>query len=126
MNSLKLYIVDEHEPVRTALAERLGQADGIDVVGHTGEAEEVVQEIELEKPDMVLFEVKRSDGLGLELLRQLAALPSAPKLIVLTSYPSTWEKDAATRAGASNYLLKDIESEELIESISRIYAEQQA
>ena len=123
MSSLKLYIVDEHEPVRTALAERLGQADGLEILGHTGMAEDVVQVIELKKPDIVLFEVKRSDGLGLELLRQIAALPSAPKLIVLTSYPSTWEKDAATRAGATSYLLKDIESEELIESISNILEE---
>jgi DNA-binding NarL/FixJ family response regulator len=113
LSLLKLYIVDEHEPVRTALAERLGQADGIEILGHTGVADDVVQAIEMMKPDMVLFEVKRSDGLGLELLRQLAALPSAPKLVVLTSYP-------ATRAGATSYLLKDIESEELIESISTI------
>jgi DNA-binding NarL/FixJ family response regulator len=120
LSSLKLFIVDEHEPVRTALAERLGQADGIEILGHAGMADDVVQVIEVKKPDIVLFEVKRSDGLGLELLRQLAALPSAPKLIVLTSYPSTWEKDAATRAGATSYLLKDIESEELIESISNI------
>jgi DNA-binding NarL/FixJ family response regulator len=120
LSLLKLYIVDEHEHVRTALAERLGQADGIEILGHTGVADDVVQAIEMMKPDMVLFEVKRSDGLGLELLRQLAALPSAPKLVVLTSYPSTWEIDAATRAGATSYLLKDIESEELIDSISTI------
>ena len=120
MTPLKLYIVDEHEAVRTALAERLRQAEGIEILGHTGQAEDVVQEIGLIKPDMILFEVKRSDGLGLELLRQLAALPSPPKLVVLTTYPSTWEKDAAILAGATGYLLKDIESEELIESISKI------
>jgi DNA-binding NarL/FixJ family response regulator len=119
-----VYIVDEHEPVRTALAERLGQADGLLILGHTGDAEQVVSEIEQTKPDIVLFEVKRSDGLGLELLRQLAALQKAPKLVVLTSYPSTWEKDAATRAGAVSYLLKDVESEELIENISNILTEE--
>jgi DNA-binding NarL/FixJ family response regulator len=36
---------------------------------------------------------------------------------VLTSYPSTWERKAAQRAGAEAYLLKDIDSEELIRRI---------
>lgn len=115
-----VYIVDEHEPVRTALAERLGHAERIQIIGHTGHADTVVQEVIEKKPDIVLLEVKRSDGMGLELLRQLAALDSPPKLVVLTSYPSSWEKNAASRAGAASYLLKDIESEELIENLSLI------
>lgn len=123
MGSVGVFIVDEHEPVRTALAERLGHADVIRILGHTGRAEDVVLEVVEKQPDIVLFEVKRSDGLGLELLRQLAALPSAPKLIVLTSYPSSWEQDAANRAGAVSYLLKDIESEELIKNILMILEE---
>ena len=124
MGSARVFIVDEHEPVRIALAERLGHADVIRIIGHTGRAEDVVLEVIDKQPDIVLFEVKRSDGLGLELLRQLAALPSAPKLIVLTSYPSSWEQDAANRAGAVSYLLKDIESEELIENIRIILEEE--
>jgi DNA-binding NarL/FixJ family response regulator len=120
VSSLKIFIVDEHEAVRSALAERLGHAANLDILGHTGLAEEAVVEVEKKTPDLVLFEVKRSDGMGLELLRQLAHLPTAPTLIVLTSYPSSWEKDAATRAGAVGYLLKDIETEELIDSILQI------
>ncbi|MCK5645350.1 MAG: response regulator transcription factor [Anaerolineales bacterium] len=115
-----VYIIDEHEPVRTALVERLGHAERIQIIGHTGLADMVVQEVTEKKPDIVLLEVKRSDGMGLELLRQLAALASPPKLVVLTSYPSSWEKDAASRAGAASYLLKDIESEDLIENLSLI------
>ena len=115
-----VYIVDEHEPVRTALVERLGHAERIQIIGHTGHADMVIQEVSEKKPDVVLLEVKRSDGMGLELLRQLAALASPPKLVVLTSNPSSWEKDAASRAGAVSYLLKDIESEDLIENLSLI------
>jgi len=68
-------------------------------------------------PDVVLIEVKRSDGLGLEVLRQVAELPNPPKVLVLTSYPTEWEAQAATRAGASSYLLKDIDLEVLIHQI---------
>lgn len=123
MKSFRVFIVDEHESVRSALAERLCHAEKIEILGHTGKADDVVPEIERTTPDIVLLEVKRSDGLGLELLRQLSALPAAPKLVVLTTYPSSWERDAATRAGAVHYLLKDIDPDELIERMSMIIEE---
>jgi DNA-binding NarL/FixJ family response regulator len=115
-----IYIVDEHESVRSALAQRLGHATNLQVIGHSGSIETIVEEVEANKPSIVLLEVKRKDGMGLELLRQLAALPDPPRLAVLTSYPTTWEEEAATRAGAEIYLLKDIDSEDLIGQIVKL------
>jgi DNA-binding NarL/FixJ family response regulator len=120
LTSATIYIVDEHESVRSALAERLGHATDLRVIGHSGEPAVVVADIRKDKPSVVLLEVKRKDGMGLEILRQLAALPHAPRLAVLTSYPTEWEEDAATRAGAEVYLLKDIDSEDLIDQIVKL------
>lgn len=117
MKAARLYIVDEHDTVRSALAQRLNRAGRLSVIGHSGDAEMVLSDIREKKPDVVLVEVKRSDGLGFELMRQIANMPDPPRLAVLTSYPSTWEQEAAGRAGASSYLLKDIDSEELIRKI---------
>jgi two-component system response regulator DevR len=96
----RLYIIDEHDTVRSALADRLDQAANLTVVGRAGDAELVMRDIRSDKPDVVLVEVKRSDGLGLEIVRQIAA----------------------RRAGANSYLLKDIDSEELIRRISELAA----
>lgn len=120
MGTARVYIIDEHAEVRLALAERLARESKLQVIGHSGDAAEVLDVSRREKPDVVLIEVKRSDGLGLEILRQLAGLPHEPRVAVLTSYPSTWEQEAAHRAGAIAYLLKDIASEELIRSISSL------
>ena len=120
MKAAKLYIIDEHPSVRSALVERLGRAANLQVIGHGGEAGAVVSEIRNHHPDVVLLEVKRKDGMGLEILRQLATLPRAPRLAVLTSYPTKWEEQAAMRAGANCYLLKDIDSEELIKTIENM------
>ena len=117
MPATRLYIVDEHASVRSALAERLERADACTVVGHTGEASQVLNDVRSTQPDVVLLEVKRRDGLGLELLRQIAGIAPAPRLIVLTSYPSDWEEQAACRAGASQYLLKEIDPEVLLGAI---------
>jgi DNA-binding NarL/FixJ family response regulator len=118
VNPALVYIVDEHEPVRGALAERLARAEGIAILGHSGEFSQVVTDSANDHPDVVLLEIKRTDGMGIELLRQLAHLPDPPQVIVLTSYPTEWEKDAARRAGAAAYLLKDIDSDELIRYIT--------
>lgn len=115
-----IYIVDEHESVRSALAERLGHVTDMRVIGHSGEPAEVIADVRKKKPNIVLLEVKRKDGMGLEILRQLAVMPDAPRLVVLTSYPSVWEEEAAQRAGAERYLLKEIDSEELIDQITRL------
>lgn len=119
----RVYIVDEHDPVRLALADRLGRGPGIKVLGHSGNADEALSDIRRAQPDVVLIEVKRSDGLGLEVLRQVAEIPNPPKLLVLTSYPSEWEAHAALRAGAHSYLLKDIDPEELIRRITEYAGE---
>ncbi len=120
MTQATVYIVDEHDSVRSALAKRLGHATALRVIGHSGEATEVIADVRTQKPGIVLLEVKRKDGMGLEILRQLAALPEAPRLAVLTSYPTEWEEDAASRAGAEIYLLKDIDSEDLIDQIEKL------
>lgn len=113
----RVYIVDEHPSVRLALVDRLSHAPDIQVIGHTGDAEQVLSQVEASRPDVVLVEVKRSDGLGLEIIRQVSSLAEAPRAVVLTSYSASWEHEAARRAGAAGYLLKDIDSEELIRQI---------
>jgi CheY-like chemotaxis protein len=53
----------------------------------------------------------------------MASLPWAPRLVVLTSYQKTWEEQAAARAGAVTYLLKELDSLELIRKIESLAAE---
>lgn len=117
MSAARIFIVDERPAVRLALVDRLSQAPGIEVIGHTGDALEVATRVAEARPDVVLVEVKRSDGMGLEIIRQVTSLENAPRALVLTSYVSEWEHEAARRAGASGYLLKEIDSEELIRQI---------
>jgi DNA-binding NarL/FixJ family response regulator len=116
----KLYIVDEHEKVRVALAERLDQSSSLEVMGHGSDCVQVINDISRLQPDIILLEVKRKDGMGFELTRQIAELPNAPRLVILTSYQKTWEEQAAARAGAVTYLLKELDSDELIRKIESL------
>ena len=89
------------------------------VVGHGGDVDTVMQDVEVKSPDIILLEVKRKDGMGLEILRSVVSMDSSPRIAVLTSYPTKWEEDAARRAGAVCYMMKDLDSEELIGMIEQ-------
>jgi two-component system nitrate/nitrite response regulator NarL len=120
---ISVFIIDDHAEVRQALKTRLSSAPDMRVVGETGEAEEAIQQLRRLRADIVLIESKRADGRGLEIISWIAQGRLAGAVIVLTSYPSEWERWAAHRAGATHYLLKDIDSPVLIDQIRRAAAE---
>ena len=119
MGLAMVYIIDDHEQVRFSLADRLGRVDTIQVIGHTGRLRKILPDMIDLKPDVVLLEVKRRDGMGLQIIRQLASMPSSPRIVVITSYASSSEEKAAHRAGADHYLLKDIETDQLTKQIAK-------
>ena len=114
---LRILLIDDHDDVRRALMARLNSAPGMTVVGETADAEDGLLKTRTLRPDVVVVETKRTDGRGLEIVSWIAQSGIGTRVIVLTSYPSEWERWAAHRAGAARYLLKDIASPLLIEHI---------
>jgi len=116
----KLLIIDDRETVRQALEARLSHAPEIELVGSTGSSQEGVQAaLELD-PDIVLLEIKMADGKGLDTCRQIAQANPSTAVIILTSYVDEDERQAAFQAGASSYVLKDIDSQRLIRAIETL------
>src|SRR3990170_3266757 len=87
----RLYMSDERGPVRRALAERLSRVGSVTVVGDAAEPAQAIEAIRTDPIDIVLIEIKRSDGLGLELVRQITAPP--PRSLCGTS----WRRRARLR-----------------------------
>jgi DNA-binding NarL/FixJ family response regulator len=114
MGRTRLLIIDEHRAVRQALVSRLQQTGRLQVVASTGSAEEGLLQVEALRPNIVLLETKRSDGTGLETCRRIARSHPDTTVIVLTSYDDEDERQAAYMAGATRYLLKDIDSTRLV------------
>ncbi|HET90645.1 MAG TPA: response regulator transcription factor [Chloroflexi bacterium] len=115
--STRLFIIDDHDTVREALEARLQATSEVDIVGCTGCWETGLQETERLKPDVVLLETKRADGQGLEALRCLTQHCPTTSVVVLTSYPDTQERLQAQRIGAVRYILKDIDTPQLVREI---------
>jgi len=122
MNKIRLLIVDEHVAVRTALEMRLRSSEEIEVVAAAHNLREGQERSEIHSPDIVLFGLKSSGKLALEqaveCIKEMAA--RGIMVVVLASYADDWQREQLLQAGAHKYLLKEINTCQLIHEISEI------
>lgn len=117
----RVLIIDDHTLFRSGLEELL-ERRGIDVVATAGDGEEGCALAEKLAPDVILLDVRMPGMGGLTVLERLKEADVQTPVLMLTT--STEDRDliAAVRAGAQGYLLKDLEPDELIESLGKITA----
>ncbi|OIV35923.1 DNA-binding response regulator [Mangrovactinospora gilvigrisea] len=119
MSAVRVVLVDDHPVVRAGLRALLAAADGIEVVGEAGSADEAVARAAAGGADVVLMDLNLGGGGdGAEATRRIRALPEPrPRVLVLTTYDSDADILRAVEAGATGYLLKDAEPEELLRAL---------
>jgi len=122
MNKIRVMIIDEHLAVRRALATRLTSVPNIDVVATAQNCREGVKHAQTNPPDVVLMELKGKYSQEPDAVREMKkALPEHPVgVIVLTSYDDDGEHQAAIKAGAKRYLLKNIDTASLTAEIEAV------
>ncbi|HEY72429.1 MAG TPA: response regulator transcription factor [Thermoflexia bacterium] len=113
----RLLIIDDHDAVREALEARLRATAEVEIVGCTGCWRTGLRDAARLKPDVVLLEIKRSDLQGLDALRALTRECPHTSVAILTSYPDAEEQTEALRIGAACYLLKEIDTPQLVREI---------
>jgi len=113
---IRVLIADDQALFREGLRKVL-EANGLEVVGEAGDGESAVQLALEHNPDVVLMDLRMPvlDGVGAT--RQIAQLPRAPRVVALTTFDDDASVFDALRAGALGYLLKDTQSQKLIEAI---------
>ncbi|MGS0685871.1 response regulator [Nakamurella sp. GG22] len=119
---IRVLIVDDHHLVRHWVAGMLRAAGGIDVVGECADGSEVSALAGAVLPDVVIMDSRMPVMSGTEATRALMAGGSASRVLMLTgSTSSTLARDAA-EAGASGYLVKDGNSDVLIDAVRTVAA----
>jgi DNA-binding NarL/FixJ family response regulator len=125
----RLVLVDDHAILRQGLRAVLEREDDLVVVGEAsseGEAEAVVRTV---APDVVLLDLKLSAGSefeGLSLCAKLAAAHTGVGLLVLTTFLDEDLVVRAVHAGARGYVVKDVDTTELVRAIRAISAGESA
>ena len=114
---VKILIVDDHPVVRAGLRGMLAGESNLEVVGEAADGEEAVREVAARQPDVVLMDLRMPGTDGVEATRRIAALPSPPSVLIMTTYDTDHDILRAVEAGATGYLLKDTPRDELITAV---------
>jgi len=114
---IRVLIADDHVVIRNGLEKLLSTADDIEVIGSVPDGQSAVDTAVSEMPDVVLMDLSMPFMDGIEATRQIAAACPDVHVVVLTSFSDNRRILDALRAGASGYLLKHANAEELLNGI---------
>lgn len=116
-SNVRLLIADDHEMIRLGLRSLLESDSRIRVVGEAASPKDAVYQAALLRPDVVLLDVRMPGGSGIDACREILGRNLGSKVIMLTSFADEDAVYESIMAGASGYLLKEINKSALIEAV---------
>ena len=120
MTKQRILLVDDHEVVRLGLRALLERHQQFEVVAEAGTARDAIEQVEQYSPDVVVMDIRLPGGSGIEACEEISEKHPDTKVIMLTSYAEDEMLFSAIRAGASGYVLKQIEGEGLVRAIEAV------
>jgi len=119
---LRVMLVDDHEIVRNGIRGMLDAEDDIVVTAEAGSVVDAVSEAARTRPDVVVMDVRLTDGSGIEATREIRAAHPDTKVLMLTSFADDEALFASIMAGASGYVLKQVKPGDLLRAIRAVGA----
>ncbi len=120
--SIKVSLVEDSDQLRGTLARVVGRADGFECISQYGSAEEAVEGLPKDKPNVVLMDINLPGMNGVDCVAKLRQAMPGLRLLMLTTYEQSDLIFNALRAGASGYLLKNLPADELTDALKSVCA----
>jgi DNA-binding NarL/FixJ family response regulator len=115
-------IADDHPLTRDGIRSALASDDGLEVVAEATNGEEAVKLAELNRPDVILMDMRMPGLGGIQATREITRTNPATRVIILTVEDAQARVGDAIQAGAAGYLLKDVDAPALARAV-RLAAE---
>ena len=119
-HTLRLMIVDDHEVVRFGLSSLLTRRPGWEVVAEAGTVVEAIRLADEHQPDVIVMDIRLSDGSGIDACREIVKAHPNIKVIMLTSFAEDDLLFNAISAGAVGYVLKQVGNDDLVRAIETV------
>jgi DNA-binding NarL/FixJ family response regulator len=120
--TIQVLVVDDHEVVRSGLLAFFKSEPDLEVVGDVGGGAQAIETVvrldsEGRRPDVVLMDLQMAPTDGIESTRQIRARYDDVEVVALTSFAEEERIEAALEAGASGYLLKDSDPDQVVAAV---------
>jgi len=117
---IRVAIADDHELMRRGLREVLREYSEFEVVGEAANADEALELVRTQNPDVILVDVNMP-GDGMDAVQRIRTLNSNVKIVVLTIYDSLANVQTAMKNGAFGYVLKGVGGNELVSALRSVH-----
>jgi two-component system NarL family response regulator len=118
---IRILLVDDHTILREGLAAVLNAVEGFEVVGQCGDGRAALDAFRDLAPDVAIVDLRMKPMDGVEVTRAMREVNANARVILLTTYDTDEEIFRGLRAGASSYLLKDVDSSRLADTIRAVH-----
>ena len=120
--TIRILIVDDHAMVRRVMRDFLGLHDDLEVVGEAADGAAAIAFVDELRPDVVVMDLLMPVLDGIEATARIRASHPDVEIVVITSFIEEERVVAALEAGASGFLLKDAEADDLAAAIRAAHA----
>lgn len=117
MSEIRILLADDHTVLRQGIAQALETQSDIAVVAQGRTGKEAVALAKQHHPDVILMDIKMPELDGVAAAKQITAQQPQIGIIILTAYRRDDYVFEAIKAGASGYLLKEVDLKELLNAI---------
>ncbi len=110
-------LVDDHPLFRRGLTQLLAALPRFELLGEASCGRDGIELVKATRPDLLLLDLNMKDISGLDVLREIKSCDLDTRVVMITVSDQAEDLVAALRAGADGYLLKDMEPEQILESL---------
>jgi DNA-binding NarL/FixJ family response regulator len=118
--TIHVLLADDHDLVRGGLKAALRGHPEFSVVAEARDGEEAIREAKRTRPDLVVMDVRMPRLTGIEACREIRAQLPETNVLMLTSFADESAVMAAIVAGASGFMLKEVQTAELLEAMRTV------
>ncbi|GAA0553948.1 MULTISPECIES: response regulator [Streptomyces] len=116
-NPTRVFLLDDHEVVRRGVRDLLDDEPDISVVGEAGTVEQALVRVPALRPQVAVLDVRLPDGDGVSVCRELRSRMPELACLMLTSFDDEEALLDSIMAGASGYVLKQIQGSDLVSAV---------
>lgn len=118
---IRVFLADDHPLLRIGLRHSFDRHEDVQLCGEAGDGFTAVERIQADNPDVALIDVDMPGLSGIGVIRVLKKSRPSMKILVLSTYNDERYVREAMAAGADGYILKNIDSDELLRIIKEVF-----